>query len=111
MRKERTNNYKFSIVNTLRKGNSRIQGQEEDCLQFKESEEKVKPSLVGSGGGGLLYFLLSILKAVSKFLSTDFFWNIHVTCEMLCQGGNNLKAYKELYLQGETGEKGAGHKL
>ena len=68
------NNYKFSTANALRKGNSRIQGQEEDCLQFNESEEKVKPSLEGSGGGGwLLYFLLSILKAVSKFLSTDFF--------------------------------------
>ena len=46
------NNYKFSTANALRKGNSRIQGQEEDCLQFNESEEKVKPSLVGSGGGG-----------------------------------------------------------
>lgn len=73
MGKERMNNYKFSTANALRKGNSRIQGQEEDCLQFNESEEKVKPSLVESGGGGLLYFLLSILKAVSKFLSTDFF--------------------------------------
>lgn len=111
MGKERMNNYKFSTANALRKGNSRIQGQEEDCLQFNESEEKVKPSLVGSGGGGLLYFLLSILKAVSKFLSADFFWNIHLICEMLLQGENNLKAYKELYFQGETGEKGAGHKL
>ena len=111
MGKERMNNYKFSTANALRKGNSRIQGQEEDCLQFNESEEKVKPSLVGSGGGGLLYFLLSILKAVSKFLSTDFFWNIRLICEMLLQGENNLKAYKELYFQGETGEKGAGHKL
>ena len=81
------NNYKFSTVNTLRKGNSRIQGQEVDCLQLNESEEKVKPSLVGSGGGGLLYFLLSILKAVSKFLSTDFLWNIHLICELLLQGG------------------------
>ena len=52
MGKERMNNYKFSTANALRKGNSRIQGQEEDCLQFNESEEKVKPSLVGSGGGG-----------------------------------------------------------
>ena len=81
------NNYKFSTVNTLRKGNSRIQGQEVDCLQLNESEEKVMPSLVGSGGGGLLYFLLSILKAVSKFLSTDFLWNIHLICELLLQGG------------------------
>ena len=46
MGRERTDNYKFSKVNALRKWKSGAKNQEEACLKFSQAEGELKAILI-----------------------------------------------------------------